>query len=251
MQSDPTPRPVLERGAPREPFFEKVRKAPATFAISAVNVLTFLFVETPAGSVDVANLVRVGANERSHMWAGEWWRLVTPMFLHIGWLHLLWNTFALVGWCSPVERVLGWRRFLLVYLVSGIGANAASLLCHDAPGAAGASGAAFGIVAVTMALRFRVLGSWPRFVADPWVRSTAITIALWTALGFSAINMDNFAHGGGFVTGGLLGIAIVTPVRRRLIWSAVVIILLGGMAASTHHWPYERSRWAARAASIA
>ena len=84
----------------------------------------FLFVETPDGSTKVATLVRSGALERSHVWAGEYFRFVTPMFLHIGWIHLLWNTYCLVGWCSPVEACSSERaRLRPTYLVTGMGAH--------------------------------------------------------------------------------------------------------------------------------
>src|SRR5208283_4179562 len=101
--------------------------------ICAINVVVFFVMETHGGTMNPSNLVRFGALERSHVWAGEYFRLVTPMFIHIGWMHLGWNTYALVGWCSPVERVLGRFRFALTYLVTGMGACAVSLLAHDAP----------------------------------------------------------------------------------------------------------------------
>lgn len=110
--------------AERLTLVDRVKNAPITFAICAFNVAAFIFVETPEGSTDTATLVRSGALERSHVWAGEYFRFVTPMFLHIGWMHLLWNTYCLVGWCSPVERSLGRARFLFTYLVTGMGACA-------------------------------------------------------------------------------------------------------------------------------
>src|SRR5580692_10293778 len=162
--SPPQPMPggAAPGSAPARPptptLLDRAKKAPVTYAICAINVAVFLFIETHGGSTDPVNLVRFGALERSHVWAGEYFRFVTPMFIHIGWMHLLWNTYCLVGWCSPVERVLGRWRFALTYLVTGMGACAVSLLGHDGPGSAGASGAAFGIVAMTMALRWKVVG---------------------------------------------------------------------------------------------
>jgi rhomboid protease GluP len=231
-----------------ETFRERVKQAPITFAICAVNVLAFVFVETPEGSTSVATLVRVGALERSHVWAGEYFRFVTPMFLHIGWTHLLWNTYCLVGWCAPVERVLGRARFLFTYLATGMGACAVSLLCHDAPGGAGASGAAFGIVAMTMALRWRALGGFEAFVADRWVRSTASMIVLWTVIGVAAKMMDNFAHGGGFLTGAVVGAVLVgTATQPRWVKVLAIIAFLVALttllAAAAHRWPGERSMW--------
>jgi rhomboid protease GluP len=209
-------------------------------------VIVFLFVETHGGSTRVVNLVHFGALERSHVWAGEYWRFVTPMFLHIGWMHIAVNTYCLVGWCTLVERVLGRWRFVMTYLATGMGACAVSLLCHDAPGAAGASGAAFGIVGVTMALRWRVLGRWDAFVADLWVRRTAGIIVVWTIIGWNTF--DNFAHGGGLVTGAIMGALFVrarslSPPRRVAEWVAFALLLGGVLAAAAHRWPGERSIW--------
>jgi rhomboid protease GluP len=231
---------LLSRGLAR------ARESPATFSICAINVIVFLFVETHGGSTRVVNLVHFGALERSHVWAGEYWRFVTPMFLHIGWMHIAVNTYCLVGWCTLVERVLGRWRFVMTYLATGMGACAVSLLCHDAPGAAGASGAAFGIVGVTMALRWRVLGRWDAFVADLWVRRTAGIIVVWTIIGWNTF--DNFAHGGGLVTGAIMGALFVrarslSPPRRVAEWVAFALLLGGVLAAAAHRWPGERSIW--------
>jgi rhomboid protease GluP len=226
---------------------DRVRNAPVTFAICAVNVAYFLYVEAHGSTTNALDLVRFGALERSHVWAGEYWRFVTPVFLHIGWIHLLWNTYALVGWCAPVERAIGRLRFFLAYLVTGMGASAVSLLCHDVTGA-GASGAAFGIVGLTLALRWRALGSWEAFKADRWVRSTAVTIVLWTVLGFTAVRMDNFAHGGGLLTGGLLGVILVRspslkPPARVAAWAGFGVLFAALLAAAAHRWPGETSVW--------
>jgi rhomboid protease GluP len=225
---------------------DRVKLAPLTFAICAINVVVFLVVETPAGSTNTATLLRVGALERSHVWAGEYWRFVTPMFLHIGWIHMLWNTYCLVGWCSPIERNLGRARFAFTYLTTGMGACAVSLLCHDVIGA-GASGAAFGIVGMTMALRWKVLGSWAAFIADGWVRSTGSMIVVWTILGFTAMSMDNFAHLGGLLTGGVLGAVFVSthskPRSAKIAaLAAYVVALVCLLAAAAHRWPGEKSR---------
>jgi rhomboid protease GluP len=230
---------------PRETLFERARKAPATFVICAINVIVFLYVETHGGSTDSVNLVRFGASERSHVWAGEYWRFVTPMFLHIGWMHILWNTYCMVGWCSMVERVLGWRRFVLAYLVTGMGASATSLLCHDTV-SAGASGAAFGIVGITMALRWRVLGSWDAFVADPWIRRTAGILVVWTIIGWG--RFDNFAHGGGLLTGAVMGALFVrqralSVPRQVALWTAFALSMGLLLAAAAHPWPGEQSIW--------
>jgi rhomboid protease GluP len=251
--SDEPPRPEPSLApAPAAPakaptIVDRAKLAPITYGICAVNVLVFLFMETHGGTTNAFNLVRFGALERSHVWSGEYFRFITPMFIHIGWIHMAWNTYYLAGWCSPVERVLGRGRFVFAYLATGMGACAVSLLGHDAPGSAGASGAAFGIVAVTMVLRWKMLGSWDAFTRDPWVRRLGSTLVLWMVLG-TFMNFDNYAHGGGFVTGALLGYVLVggrsmAPAQRRAALGAFVVAFGLLLAAAAHRWPGESSVW--------
>ncbi len=224
----------------------------------AVNILVFAQAERTGSTTDSATLIRWGASERSHVWGGEYWRFVTPMFLHIGAIHLIWNCYAQVGWCSGLERALGPRRLLLAYALSGIGASATSVLCHDAV-SAGASGAGFGIVGVTLALLYRQLGGWSAFTADKGVRSTAVSLGIWTVLGLTAVNMDHFAHLGGLLSGLLIGAVVRTPdaasavapaPRTRLDgprgWALVAVALVSVLVAAAYPRPGSGAAWAAR-----
>jgi rhomboid protease GluP len=206
---------------------ERIRSSPITFALAAINVAAFLWAETHGSTVRPGTLLQFGAVERLHVASGEWWRLGTSMFMHVGWMHLLWNTYASVGWCTVVEKVLGKPRFLAVYLLSGIGGACASAYLHRVT-SAGASGAMFGIIGATLVLRYRVLGDIKEFVRDRFVRSNVVNMAIWTAIGIYAINMDNFAHGGGLVVGALATVAATaTPARRKIGWAAVGALVAG------------------------
>jgi rhomboid protease GluP len=203
--SEASPPPVdavaASAAPPRKPaVWERVRAAPVTFGIAAINVALFAVAESHGSTNTVYVLLRFGAIERVHVWAGEPWRLFTAMFLHIGVWHLLWNTYASVGWCAKVETALGQRRFALLYLASGFAGSCASVLLHDVVGA-GASGAVFGIIGATLVLRRRALPSWSAFRLDRESRSTLINMAVWTALGLTAVPMDHYAHLGGLLAG--------------------------------------------------
>ncbi len=205
---------------PPPSLWSRVKGSPLTFAIAAINVAVFVWAESQGDTTRVPTLLRFGADERVHVAAGEYWRLATSMFLHIGWVHLAWNTYASVGWCTVVERVLGRLRFLFVYLASGIGGACVSALAHRVT-SAGASGAMFGIVGATLVLRYRQLGSLRAFTRDRFVRSNVANMAIWTAIGLTAIHMDNFAHGGGLVVGTAAALA-ATSRRGRVAWAAVL-----------------------------
>ena len=200
--NDPPRRPE----APREPtLFERARRAPVTYGLAALNVGVFLLLESKHSSIwstDMPTLLEAGANEPIHFWVGEYWRVVTYMFLHIGWLHLGWNIYASVGFCEAVERVLGRWRFVGVYLLSGIGGGCASaLVSHPMSVSAGASGALFGIVGAMLAIRRRTLPSFAAFFHDPPTRSTLFNIGIWMVLVSIFLPMDNAAHVGGLLVG--------------------------------------------------
>lgn len=222
-QGPPDPSPP----DPAQPSIgERIRSSPVTFVLAAINVAAFIWAETHGSTLKTSTLLQYGAVERLHVVSGEYWRLATAMFMHVGWMHLLWNTYASVGWCTVVEKVLGKRRFLAVYLLSGIGGACASAFFHRIT-SAGASGAMFGIIGATLVLRYRVLGDIREFVRDRFVRSNVMNMAIWTAIGIYAINMDNFAHGGGLVVGALVTIAATAaPPRRKMGWAAAVAFVV-------------------------
>jgi rhomboid protease GluP len=214
---------------------DMLRSAPLTFVLAAINVAVFLWAERNGNTETITTLLQFGAAERVHVWSGEWWRLGTYMFLHIGWIHLLWNTYASIGWCVAVEKAVGSGRFLLVYLVSGVGAGCASVICHEAV-TAGASGAMFGIVGLTLILRRRMLPSWDAFFQDRGVRSTFVNIGIWTVLGLTAIAMDNYAHGGGLVVGALAAWVITGPRASWAAWGAFAAAFALLFAAALRPW---------------
>lgn len=232
------PDPAPDAGPPSPPdpsapdpaqpsIAERLKSSPVTFALAAINVAAFLWAESHGSTTEVPTLLRYGAVERIHVASGEYWRLATSMFMHVGWIHLLWNTYASVGWCTLVEKVMGKPRFLAIYLLSGIGGACASAFFHRIT-SAGASGAMFGIIGATLVLRYRVLGNFGEFVRDRFVRSNVMNMAIWTAIGLTAVNMDNFAHGGGLVVGALATIAATSaPQRRRFGWAAAVAFVAG------------------------
>jgi len=204
---------------------EVVRQVPATVVFLAACVALFATAERHGSTLEVETLVRFGATERGRVWAGEPWRLVTAAFLHIGVVHLLWNVINMFGWCVPVERTLGSRRFILLYLGSAMAASGLSLVLHDVV-SAGASGAGFGMVGAHLALERRRLPSWSAFGKDPRVRKMLVSLLVWTAV-LSMLGVDHAAHLGGFLAGLAITWSLIAPRgagRPRAVAALTVII---------------------------
>jgi rhomboid protease GluP len=204
--------------------------APVTILLAIANVTVMALHPKLMGQPSASDLVAAGALERYHVWSGEYWRLFTAMFLHIGAAHLVWNTYASFGWCAPIERELGWWKFLICYLATGIAASATSLLCHHVV-AAGSSGAAFGIIGVTVYSIKHRLGGWGKFLSDRQGRSIVKTTAIWLVLGISFVSMDNYAHFGGLVFGLVMGWLVLkvpgfSTWGRRLAWGFATTMLV-------------------------
>ena len=97
--------------------------APATCILLAANVLVFLAEERAGGSARPDVALRFGAQSLSLLRRGQWWRLGAAMFLHFGFLHLLFNMYALWNLGPPLETVFGTVPFLALYLLSGLAGN--------------------------------------------------------------------------------------------------------------------------------
>lgn len=228
--SEPTEPPAKATSADRPGLLERLRAAPVTFALIAIDFAVFGWAESTGSTTDEGTLLRFGAAEPLHVWAGEYWRVATCMFLHIGIVHILMNSYMAVGWATALERSVGKARFLTIYLLSGVAGGCASVASGILFGpriSAGASGALFGVLGATFAIRRRLFPSWAAFWADRGVRSVALQVGIWTAIGFQ-IHLDNAAHLGGLVAGALAAWLFTSPSPAR---SRGWVALAAGLAA--------------------
>ncbi|MEH0821977.1 MULTISPECIES: rhomboid family intramembrane serine protease [unclassified Micromonospora] len=151
---------------------------------------------------------------------GEWYRLVTAMFLHYGLVHLLLNMWALWVLGRDLEALLGPLRFLTLYLVAGLGGNVAAYLFSDpdAP-TAGASTAIFGLFAAVFVI-MRRLGRDTSAIVPILVINLIFT--------FTVPNISVPGHLGGLVTGAAMGwvMAYAPRMRRSFFQSAGTAVIL-------------------------
>jgi rhomboid protease GluP len=158
---------------------------------------------------DLLLLIKLGAKYTPLMdLNGQWWRLVSAMFLHGSLIHLAFNGYALYILGPDVERMYGTARFAAIYFGAGLAGSVASYAFGDiAAPAIGASGAIFGLMGALGAFAFssrEVLGEAARRNLRQIVGLAAVNLFI----GFSLAGIDNYAHLGGLIGGTLLGLLL-------------------------------------------
>jgi rhomboid protease GluP len=192
------------------------------FPVWATNILLGLLVVvwlyesyvggSLAGSERIDVLRQLGAKDNGLIVQGEYWRLITAMFLHAGFLHIAFNGYALLIFGQQVERFYGWARFLAIYFIAGLAGSIASFAFSPAI-SVGASGAIFGVMGAMGAffwVQRRLLGAMAR--TQLWNAVTIIGINILFGLSQSGA-IDNMAHGGGLIGGLIAGFALAPRYR--------------------------------------
>lgn len=181
------------------------RQFPVTAALVAVNVAVAVMVFLSFGSTgDMGGLVRAGANVKSAVAVGEWWRLTSSMFLHVGILHLVLNMYGLWILGKLLEQMLGSKRFFGLYMISGIAGALASFYFGGPGTSAGASGAVFGVLGAATAELGLYRSEYPERWRKALFRNLVFLIAANVGIGFLYPAIDQSAHFGGLVTGAVL-----------------------------------------------
>ena len=215
---------------------------PVTQGIFGINVAVCVAMSLAAGVTvlgDPAWLelgIRLGANYGPYTVSGQWWRLLTYMFIHGGLLHIAFNMWCLWNLGILGEAVYGHWTFGAVYIVTGLAAGLNSLAWHFAVPSVGASGAIFGIAGALIASFYLGEFSLPRAAMSGMLRSVVAFVGYNLFFGAAIANTDNAAHIGGLLMGLLLGalIARIAPqqddvLRRVAVLLVGVLIVAGGV----------------------
>src|SRR3954471_20883566 len=133
----------------------------ATKTFLVINIIVFLLMAFAGGSTNQTTLMAFGVKSNPEIAQGQWWRFVTPIFIHIGLLHLLFNSYALWIVGPQVEKLYGSASFAVLYVLTGIAGVAGSYLYHPYSISAGASGAIFGLFGVLLVFGFRYRAAIP------------------------------------------------------------------------------------------
>src|SRR5690625_4529052 len=221
-----------------KPFF--------TYILIIINLIMFAVLELNGGSTNVETLINFGAKYNPAMIDGEWWRLISSMFLHIGFFHLAMNMLALYYLGVAVERIYGSRRFLMIYFLAGIAGSLTSF-AFSINVSAGASGAIFGLFGAL--LFFGMIHKKVFFQTMGRNIITIVTINI--VLGFVVPQIDMGAHIGGLVAGFVASATVYLPRNKRFIiqFSSLIIYILllsslfiFGMNSSTNNVTYHLSK---------
>ena len=219
-----------------------------TQAIFGINVAVFVAM-TLAGVSPMeptnAQLVHWGANFGPYTVAGQWWRLLTCVFVHIGIVHIALNMWCLWSLGRIAEAVYDHWTFGAVYLITGVSASVASLAWNLDRVSAGASGAIFGIAGALIASFYLGEFSLPKAAVSGLLRSVVTFAGYNLVIGAMLGITDNAAHVGGLVSGLLLGalIAKVAPqhddaIRRVGVLLVGIVLVYGGVAWLHHSHAY-------------
>jgi rhomboid protease GluP len=184
------------------------RRAVIAYSLFALNFIVFALMSLAGGSESQETLYAFGAKFNDAINNGEIWRFVTPIFIHIGLLHLAFNSYALWIIGPQVEKLYGGPRFLLLYILTGIAGVAASYSYHPSIPSAGASGAIFGLFGVLLVFSFKYRKVVPTFFSQALGKGILLTVGINLVIGFMIPMVDVSAHMGGLIAGGLLAFAI-------------------------------------------
>ncbi|MBZ5512915.1 MAG: rhomboid family intramembrane serine protease [Acidobacteriia bacterium] len=224
-----------------------------TAVLVAINLLIFIAMVVKGASVTqptADQILRWGANFGPLTLTGQWWRLLTAMFVHIGLVHLALNMWCLWQLGLLAEYLYGRKTFLALYVMSGLAASIVSLARNPLVVTAGASGAIFGLAGALIATLYLGKLAAPK---GAW-RTSLISLVAFAgynlAYGFVKAGIDNGAHIGGLLSGLLLGSVLSVDFRqpaprqsrmRPMLFPAFVIVLVAGaVAVRFAHMPVVR-----------
>lgn len=222
-----------------------------TYLFLGVNILIFLVAIFRGGTTNSRVLLELGAKDSARIWLGEYWRLISPIFLHQGFPHLFFNSVALFQLGPVVERLYGGARFWGIYLFAGIWGVMASVIGLPFSMSVGASGAIFGLLGALIYFSLRK----PRAASVYFGQNLWIMLGINLVLGFSVNGIDNYGHIGGLIGGfllaGFLGLGSGDRPPHRNRWgagvlaaTAILIFFSLRSPANAWHIPYDLGRTA-------
>ena len=213
-------------------MIEAFKRTPVTITIIVIQVLVFIAMEVNGGSTNTVTLLNFGAEYAPLLVAGQWRRLITSAFVHIGIMHLLLNSIVLYYMGNYIEQLFGHWKLILIYLISVISGNLLSAALSPTSIAAGSSTGIFGLFGA-----FIFLGAEHR--QQPFLRILTrqyiILMIINLVFDLMSPSIDIWGHLGGLLAGFLAG-ALFDPeqfgkirVVKRLLSAVILILILASL----------------------
>jgi len=198
------------RQAPTPPLAPESNWQPVvTRALIAASIALWLLTEWIGASTDSRTLLHFGANVPQLVQHGQWWRLVTSVFLHVGFMHLVFNAVGCYIFGAFVERTTGRWGMFTTFMLSGIAGSAASAFLGGHIVSAGASGAVLGLLGAAIVIVLRLPGAFSQRMRKIYAFQFFFLAAANLLFGFLGHHIDNLAHAGGFTAGVLCGVILM------------------------------------------
>lgn len=234
--------------APPPEFLRRLHAATPLVAVTPVLialssgvflVMTALGMGVLGGRAD--EYLRFGVNFAPLTTGGEWWRLITGNFVHLGILHLAFNMWALWDSGRLAERLFGNVWFAVLFLFAGAAGSLTSMLWNQQAISGGASGAVFGVFGALLAYTSVERGAVPPASLDRLRVSTSVFVTYSLFYGFLQAGVDNAAHLGGLAGGFVMGLIASRPLapqmrRNANTQRALLAVLLAAVTLPTAAW---------------
>lgn len=198
------------------------RFTPITYTLTLINIVIWLCMILYLNRFSDVKLLEVGGLVHFNVVHGEWYRLISSMFLHFNFEHILMNMLSLFIFGKIVESIIGSWRMLIIYIISGLYGNFVSLSFNTTTISVGASGAIFGLIGSIFVIMYLSKNFNKKMIGQ-------LLIALVVLIVFSLFmsNINIMAHLGGFISGVLITlIGYYFKTQRSLFWSFLIVFLL-------------------------
>lgn len=198
------------------------RFTPITYTLILINIVIWLCMILYLNRFSDVKLLEVGGLVHFNVIHGEWYRLISSMFLHFNFEHILMNMLSLFIFGKIVESIIGSWRMLIIYIISGLYGNFVSLSFNTTTISVGASGAIFGLIGSIFVIMYLSKNFNKKMIGQ-------LLIALVVLIVFSLFmsNINIMAHLGGFISGVLITlIGYYFKTQRSLFWSFLIVFLL-------------------------
>ncbi|WP_018932009.1 rhomboid family intramembrane serine protease [Gracilibacillus lacisalsi] len=222
-----------------ESFRDFLQFYPVVSAIIAFQVIIWLVVGIVPGLGEWIYSTGIGWNFKISQ--GEYWRLVTPIFLHAGFGHILFNSFSLILFAPALEQMLGKVKFLIVYFTAGIAANILTYIVEPNPmyTHVGASGAIFGLFGLYLFMVF-----FEKRLIDPQnARLILIISVIGLVMTFFRANINVAGHLFGFIAGFALGPVILRNAQPFSPWKNRRKVKNDDIGFDPNRWNKKRYRY--------